>query len=295
VVVAAAPEIGAGQGTVLAQMAADAIGVRFEDVQVPATDTALSPYNGPVASSRTTYHVGNAIVAAGADIRDQLLQLAARTLDRDPDLLHLADGVVHDASGSPLISVRELLSRYSGEGYSISAAARYSTAGSPLLKADPGQEWISSIFWMLCTQAAEIEVDIETGVIRVVRVAASVDVGKAINPLTCEQQIEGGVIMGVSNGILEHFVIAAGRIQNGGFADYKIATIHDTPEIIASLIESSHDEAPFGAKGIGEPAAAATPPAIANALYDAIGVRIRDLPLTPEKVLAALEERERGN
>jgi CO/xanthine dehydrogenase Mo-binding subunit len=207
--------------------------------------------------------------------------------------LRLEAGVVRDETGSALISIRDLLGRYAGEGYSISAAARFSTAESPLLKADPGEEWISSIFWMLCSQAAEIEVDIETGVIRVVRVAAAADVGKAINPLTCEQQIEGGVIMGVSNGILEGFSVVDGKIRNGSFADYKIATIADTPEIIPSLIESVHGEAPFGAKGIGEPAAAATPPAIANALYDAIGVRIRDLPLTPEKVIRALEEQER--
>jgi CO/xanthine dehydrogenase Mo-binding subunit len=149
---------------------------------------------------------------------------------------------------------------------------------------------MSSIFWMLCSQAAEIEVDIETGVIRVVKVAAAADVGKAINPMTVEQQIEGGVVMGLSNGLLEDFSIQEGRIENGSLADYKVATIQDLPEIVPIIVESVHEEAPYGAKGVGEPAAAATPPAIANALYDAIGVRIRDLPVTPEKVLAALAD-----
>lgn len=290
-VICAAPEIGAGQDTVLAQMAADAIGVALEDVSVPATDTALSPYNGPVASSRTTYHMGNAILSAGGEIRDQILELAGDQLDVDPLSLDIAAGVIRDTAGTPVITLKELLARYAGEGYSVTASARFSTAGSPLLKADPGLEWISSIFWMFCAQAAEIEVDIETGVVKVLKVAAAADVGKAINPMTCEQQVEGGVIMGLSNALFEGFVMRDGRIINDGFADYKVATIHDLPEITPILVESVHSEAPFGAKGIGEPAAAATPPAIANALYDALGIRVSDLPLTPEKVLDALAGR----
>jgi carbon-monoxide dehydrogenase large subunit len=291
-VIAAAPEIGAGQDTILAQMAADAIGVPLADVSVPATDTALTPYNGPVASSRTTYHVGNAIVTAGAEIRDKILLLAGEFLGADPDSLDIRDGVISDHDGAVHITLKDLLAGYSGEGYSLTVGSRFSTANSPLLKADPGVEWISSIFWMFCTQAAEIEVDIETGVIRVLRVAAATDVGKAINPMTCEQQIEGGVIMGLSNGLFEGFSIRDGRIENGSFADYKVATIQDLPEITPIIVESVHDEAPFGAKGIGEPAAAATPPAIANALYDAVGIRIADLPITPEKVLQALAEKD---
>lgn len=289
-VICAAPEIGSGQDTVLAQMAADAIGVPLDDVSVPATDTALTPYNGPVASSRTTYHMGNAIVAAGAKIRGEILGLASDILGVDADDLQLSDGAVVDSAGDHKITLKEILTRYAGEGYSMTAGSRFSTAGSPLLKADPGEEWMSSIFWMLCTQAAEVEVDVETGVIRVVKVAAAADVGRAINPMTVEQQIEGGVVMGVSNAILEGFTYRDGRIENGSLADYKVATIQDIPEIVPIIVESVHDEAPYGAKGVGEPAAAATPPAIANALYDAIGIRIRDLPLTPEKVLLALAE-----
>jgi carbon-monoxide dehydrogenase large subunit len=286
-VVCAAPEIGSGQDTVLAQMAADAIGVRVDDVDVPGTDTALTPYNGPVASSRTTYHMGNAILSAGAEINAELRSLAAEALGGDPDTLEVRDGAVYDAAGECRTTIAELLEAR-GDGYSLSAASRFSTSGSPLLKANPGEEWISSIFWMLCTQACEVEVDVETGVIRVLKVAAAADVGRAINPMTVEQQIEGGVVMGVSNALFEEFSFRDGRIENGTLADYKVATIHDTPDIVPIIVESVHVEAPFGAKGVGEPAAAATPPAIANAIHDAIGVRIRDLPLTPEKVLRAL-------
>ena len=291
-VVCAAPEVGSGQDTVLAQMAADAVGVPLEEVSVPATDTALTPYNGPVASSRTTYHMGNAIVAAGTEIKEKVLDLAAGFFGVNADYLDLNDGQICDENGELLITLKDLLSKHHSEGFSLTADGRYSSTGSPLLKADPGEEWISSIFWMLCTQAAEIEVDMETGVIRVIKVAAAADVGKAINPMTCEQQIEGGVIMGLSNGLFEDFKIADGRIENASLVDYKVATIEDMPEIAPILVESVHNEAPFGAKGIGEPAAAATPPAIANALFDAVGIRIRDLPITPEKVLAALAEKE---
>jgi CO/xanthine dehydrogenase Mo-binding subunit len=202
-----------------------------------------------------------------------------------------------DLSGGEIVSegesagtVADLLGRFGMEGYSITAEARFTTRGSPLLKADEPYEWMSSIFWMFATHAVEIEVDIETGILRVVKVAAAQDVGRAIHPLACEQQIEGGAIMGISNALFEEFKGVGGRIENGSFTDYKIAAMPDVPEIVPIIVESEHSEAPFGAKGVGEPAAAATPPAIANALFDAIGVRITDLPLTAERVLAAIAE-----
>ena len=289
VVLCAAPEIGAGQATVLCQMAADAVGVPLDAVSLPAADTATSPFNGPVASSRTTFHVGSAIRTAGAEIRRKALALAGDVLEIDPADLDLRDGVIVARGVGPRVTLGELLGRYGFEGYSLVAEARYSSAGSALLAADPGLEPVSTIFWMISTQAAEIEVDVETGVIRVVKVAAAADIGRAINPTGCEQQIEGGVVMGISNTLFEDLILDGGRIANGTLADYKLATIQDVPEIVPILVESDHPEAPFGAKGIGEPAAAATAPAIANALFDAIGVRIKDLPITPAKVLEAIE------
>ncbi len=287
VVSCSAPEIGSGQATVLAQMAADTIGVSLDRVTIVPTDTASSPYNGPVASSRTTFHVGNAIRLAGGEVRAEILRVAAGKLGADPDLLDLRDGTVYEGSQAR-ISLAELLGGPAFSGRSVIGSARYSSAGSPLLKAEPGLEWMSSIFWMVGAHAAEVEVDLETGVVRVVAVAAAHDVGRAINPVTCEQQIEGGVVMGLSNALFEQLHSDEGRIGNGSFTDYKIATIQDTPRIVPIIVESEHPEAPFGAKGIGEPAAAATPPAIANALCDALGIRIRDLPLAAERVLEAL-------
>ena len=145
---------------------------------------------------------------------------------------------------------------------------------------------------MYATHAAEVEVDTDTGVVRVLKIAAAHDVGQAINPLTCEQQIEGGVVMGLSNALFEELKMEKGRILNHTLADYKLATMLDMPKIVPIIVETHHREGPFGAKGIGEPVAAATPPAIANAIHDAVGIWIKDLPITPEKVLAALKEKE---
>ncbi len=288
-VLVAAPEIGSGQATVLAQMAADAVGVPIDSIVIPPTDTAFSPFNGPVASSRTTYHVGNAIRSAGAEVREKILATAADVLGLEPHALELIDGKIV-ADGEPVTTVSDLLGGFGFEGHSVTAEARFTTRGSPLLKASPPYDWMSSIFWMFATHAVEIEVDIETGVVRVIRVAAAQDVGRAINPMMCEQQIEGGVVMGISNALFEEFKGSGGRIENSSFADYKLAAMPDVPDIAPIIVESEHSEAPFGAKGIGEPAAAATPPAIANALYDAVGVRITDLPLTAERVREAIAE-----
>ena len=150
---------------------------------------------------------------------------------------------------------------------------------------------MSSIFWMWATQTAEVEVDTETGVVKVLRIVAAHDVGRAINPTGCEQQIEGAVIMGLSNTLFEEFRMEKGRIMNDTLADYKVATTLDFPEIVPIIIESHHSEGPFGAKGVGEPALAPTAPAIANALFDAVGIRFKSLPITREKVLAALKKR----
>jgi CO/xanthine dehydrogenase Mo-binding subunit len=127
--------------------------------------------------------------------------------------------------------------------------------------------------------------------VKVLKVVAAHDVGRAINPITCEQQIEGSVIMGLSNTLFEELKMEGGRILNNSLADYKLATFSDMPQIIPIIVESTHQEGPFGAKGVGEPAAAATAPAIAGAIFDAVGIRIKDLPITAEKVWAALRGR----
>ncbi|GAG50166.1 unnamed protein product, partial [marine sediment metagenome] len=142
------------------------------------------------------------------------------------------------------------------------------------------------------TQAVEVEVDTQTGEVTVLKIAAAHDVGRAINPMAVEGQIHGGVSMGLGYGLYEELVVEEGRVLNPNFADYALPTALDMPEIETIIIETDDPAGPFGAKGMAEPACIPTAPAIANAVYDAVGVRIKDLPITPEKVLKALKEKK---
>ena len=295
-VICTAPETGGGQKTVLSQIAADAIGLPLDSVVVTSPDTSITPYNDAVGSSRTTFHMGNAIVSAGQQVRRKILDLAGKALNTDPGRLSLAEGKIYEEGVGERTTVKILLSQTFGAAVDLLGEGFYTPAESPLLAADPNLGgWdarMSSIFWMFATHAAEVEVDTETGVVTIVKVAAAHDVGQAINPVTCEQQIEGSVIMGVSNTLFEELKMERGRILNDSLADYKLATFSDMPRIVPILVEARHREGPFGAKGVGEPAAGATGPAIANAIFDAVGVRIKDLPMTAEKVWTALRKKE---
>jgi len=315
-------EIGAGQHTTLSQITADAIGVPLSSVSFPNPDTSLTPYDHGVSSSRTTYHMGNAIRLASQEVRAKVLTFAGEILKTDPGRLTLSDGKIIEEGVGERETLTSLLSKkFSGKPGTVLGEAHFTPVGSPLLAASPGLEKMSSIFWMFATHAAEVEVDLETGVVRVIKVSAAHDVGRAINPVGCEQQVEGSVIMGVSNTLFEEFKMDGGRILNdslsdyklamgvsntlfeefkmdGGrilndsLSDYKLATMEDMPEIVTILVEAEPDKAALDvAKGIGEPAAAATAPAIANAIYDAVGIRIKDLPITPDKILSALKEK----
>jgi CO/xanthine dehydrogenase Mo-binding subunit len=294
VILSGAPEVGGGQKTVLAQIAADTIGVPLSSITVPNPDTHYTPYDMAVASSRTTYHMGNAVREASQEVRRKILEFAGKALEADPGQLNLSEGKILDEGGRELMTLQEVLHKVSGgRGISILGEGHYSPAGSPLLAASPGLKAISSIFWMFATHAAEVEVDVETGVVKVLKIAAAHDVGRAVHPALCEQQIEGAVVMGLSNTLFEEFKMEKGRILNDTLADYKLARTMDLPEIVPFLVEAYHEEGPFGAKGVGEPAAAPTAPAIANAVFDAVGIRIKDLPITPEKVLAGLKAKRK--
>ncbi len=294
-VICSTVEIGAGEKTIVAQIAADAIGVPLDAISVPHSDTFISPYDFGVTSSRTTFHMGNAVKLAGQKARQKIIELAGQVLKRPPDDLDIVDGNIIIRGESESVTFKELMTRkYGGRGGSIIAEGNYTPEKSSLLAAEPGLEKMSSIFWKFATHAIEVEVDTETGIVKVLKVAAAHDVGRAINPMGCEQQIQGAVVMGLSTALFEEFKRDNGRVLNDTLADYKLATIQDLPRIIPLLIESFHQEGPHGAKGIGEPAAAPTAPAIANAIYDAIGVRITELPITPDKILAALEKRHQS-
>ena len=287
-------EIGAGQKTVFAQIAADTLGVPLESISIPHPDSAVSPYDFGVTSSRTTFHMGNAVRLAAEKAREKILAVAGRVLQADPAKLSLIQGRIVEQGAGERMGLKELLFKeFGGKGGGILTESRFSSADSATIEADADAQWMSSVFWMWATHAVEVEVDVATGAVRVIKLAAAHDVGRAINPLNCQQQIEGSAVMGISNALFEEFRFQKGRIANDTLADYKIAGMLDLPAIVPILIESNHPEGPFGAKGVGEPAAAPTAPAIGNAIFNAVGVRFLDLPITRERMLAALKEKEK--
>ena len=294
-----AVEMGQGSETVLAQIVAEELGVKMEHIRVATPDTDVTPYERSTTSSRTTFHAGNALVAAARDAKEQILEIAGQLLEASAKDLELRDEKVW-VRGSPDRSVPLAglwkAGMYSRGQYPILGRGAYSTSGiyDPL---DPqtGRSKRSTAFWMYAAQAAEVEVDLETGKVTVLKLTAAHDMGKAINPQTCEQQIEGALVMGLGQALFEELVMDQGRPLNPSFIDYKLPCTLDIPALEAILVEAPHRDGPFGAKGLGEPGLAPTAAAIGNAILDAIGVRMCDLPITPEKVLRALRERVKGS
>jgi carbon-monoxide dehydrogenase large subunit len=289
-----AVEMGQGSATVLAQIVAEELGVKPEHIRVVAPDTDVTPYERSSTSSRTTFHAGNALLAAAGDAKRQILEIAADLLEAAPEDLELHDErvwVKGVADRSVPLAKLWQAGMYSRGQYPILGRGAYSTSGiyDPL---DPqtGRSKRSTAFWMYAAQAAEVDVDLPTGKVTVRKLTAAHDMGKAINPMTCEQQIEGALVMGLGQALFEQLHLDQGRPLNPSFIEYKIPCTLDIPELEAILVEARHDEGPFGAKGLGEPGLAPTAAAIGNAILDAIGVRMRDLPITAEKVIAALRQ-----
>lgn len=290
-----ATDTGQGAFTILTQIVAEELGVAAENVLILAGDTETSPYDGGSAASRQTFMTGNAVRLAAADARRQLLEIAAEMLEANPADLEAKDGAIYVA-GVPerKLSFRQVsAAAHSGSRKQGPILGRGSFVPEGITPLDPetGQGRRPTPFWMYASQAAEVELDTETGQARVLKITAAHDLGKAINPQTCEGQIEGALVMGTGYALFEEILQREGRVLNPSFMDYRVPTALDAPRMVPILVEERHKEGPLGAKGLGEPGLAPTAAAIANAVFNAVGVRIKDLPLTPEKVLQALRER----
>ncbi|MDF1591127.1 MAG: xanthine dehydrogenase family protein molybdopterin-binding subunit [Desulfobacterales bacterium] len=282
-------EIGQGAKTILAQMVAEEIGVPVAAITVSTPDTDITPYDASTTSSRSTFHMGNAVKNAARDVRDQIFQIAAQVLGEQPTALGIETGCVFVLKNKTnRMSYADVLKNQCRAGIDIIGRGSYHPDDEGVC-AGP---WSSpSIFWMYGAHYVEVEVDIETGQVRVTKIVGAHDVGKAINPNACEGQIEGGIIQGLGPTLMEEMLIGAkGEVRNPNFLDYKLPTAMDIPEIIPIIVEVPCSEGPWGAKGLGEMTTVPIAPAIANAIYDAVGVRIKDLPITPEKLLKAMKE-----
>jgi CO/xanthine dehydrogenase Mo-binding subunit len=274
-------EIGQGARTVLAQIVAEELALPLAWVRLALPEFGMSPYDQATSSSRSTTLMGLALQTAAQDLRRQLLAIAAEQLQIHIDHLALRDGAVETPDGR--YPYAEIIERHFGlpGGELIGRGLYRGARGAPLGGVAP--------FWEVSLAAAQVEVDEDTGQVQLQKYVSIADVGKAIHPLQCEAQEEGGVMMGVGHTLYEHMVYQDGQLLNPGLIDYRIPTMHDLPEELRSiLVENADGPGPYGAKGIGESGLMPTAPAIANALACAIGVRLKELPLTPERVRAAI-------
>jgi CO/xanthine dehydrogenase Mo-binding subunit len=280
-------EMGQGMHTTLALFAAERLGIPLDRIHVTTPDTDVTPYDQGTSSSRTTHSMGTAVSGAVDEIKRQLIRLAAEEMEISPDDLEIADGTVR-VKGSPDRSVEYgALVRRSRSG-NLLGTSTFRTEGG--LDPETGQG-IGSVHWHQAAGAAEVEVDLETGKVDVLRYHAGVYAGRIMNPVQAELQTEGNVAFGIGQALFEEMVFDAGQLQNGNLGDYMIASAEDMPaELDVGVLEhlAAHD-----VHGIGETSLPPVMPAIGNAVYHATGVRITDLPITPEKILAGLRARAR--
>jgi CO/xanthine dehydrogenase Mo-binding subunit len=284
-------ELGQGSRTALAQIAAQALEIPLERVTVAKRgDSTLDPDSMLTVSSRGTLVGGNAIIAAAKQARQILLEMSAHMLGLPPDRMVRIGNEFRQIDGNGRVSLDDLLL------YCFRTGRRQLGRGwwcAPKVQIDP-ETYQGNPFhaYAYGTQIAEVEVDTATGVIEVKRVIAAHDVGKAINPSLVTAQIEGGIVMALGFALSEEVVVEQGQVRNPSFSTYLIPTSQDVPEIVSIIVEDPYPNGPFGAKGVGEPGTVATAAAIANAVYDAIGVRLTELPMTPERVWKTLRKAE---
>ncbi len=274
-----AVEIGQGTYTIMVQIAADALGVPLDRIEQSTADTDLTRDAGKSSASRQTFVSGNAARLAAQDLRQQLLNLLAAP---DDALLDIQAGQLLARTANEQRSIRLSALSVRSDGHVALGEGYFNPPTVPL---DADGQGVPYATYGFAAQFAEVEVDIKLGTVRVLEVHAAHDVGRAINPTQVEGQIHGGIAQGLGLALMEEYV--SGRTDN--LHDYLIPTVGDMPQMITHLIEDAEPLGPYGAKGVGEPALVATAPAILNAIYDAVGVRIQQVPATPDRLLAALQ------
>jgi CO/xanthine dehydrogenase Mo-binding subunit len=285
-------EVGQGLLTAYASIAAEELGVSIGEVTVEAPDTDIAPFGLGTWGDRGTFIGGGAVKLAATDARKQLLNIAAEMLEADASDLECREGKIF-VKGSPEKNLPFL---------EVAGAAVYTKGGAPILGkgtfipnseiADQTRYGNISGTYAFGAQAAEVEVDEETGEVRLVKIVAAHDVGRALNRATTEAQIEGATAQGIGYALFEGVEFENGVMLNPGFLNYRVPTALDIPPITSLLVETIDPAGPFGAKGVAEPAMTPTAPAIANAIYDAVGIRVKSLPITPHKVLEELKKKK---
>lgn len=271
------PDMGQGIATTLSQVAASALGITMDQVSIVFGDTASTPYDIGSHASRTLYSAGTAVVAAGRDAKQKILEFAAEHLKEEIGNLTLENGII-TAGGEPRMTLKEAAHFIHRANRQIIGIGQTVPFNAP--------PWHAHF--------AEVEVDLETGQVEVLRIAAAHDVGRAINPDIVEGQIHGSVLQGIGYALSERIEYdKKGKQAQDSFHKYYLPTMLETPDIDVILVETNEPSGPFGAKGVGECGLVPTAAAIANAVYNATGIRFHEIPMTEEKVLKALKDKEK--
>ncbi len=278
-------ELGQGLPTVLQLIAAEELCVPPEAVRVLLSDTDLTPDGGPTTASRQTYVTGNSVRQSAAALRALITGELSRRSAVPAESIRFSEGTV--LAGGRTFTLSEVAEHMIAGGQMPRASATYSAPSTRPL----GEEGDMHFAFSFAAQAAEVEVNTLTGEVRVTRIVSANDVGAVINPLGLRAQIEGGAIMGMGHALTERFVVEGGNVITDRLARYRIPSISDIPEIISIVVEHPVSTGPFGAKGVGEIVSIPTSPAITNALYNAVGVRVDRLPIDQEMVLMEFRRR----
>jgi len=293
-----AQDIGQGSDTAMVQIAAEVLSIEPDKIAVKTGDTDHTPYEWQTVASRITYSAGRAVIEAAEDAKAQLLELAQLKLGIFKRDLELRDGyIVSKFYPDKKVAVGELalgLTMEDGSGIHGPIIGRGAFIPPNIRNADKrtGLGDHPVVFWTYGCQGVEIEVDKQTGKITVLKVSSVFDVGQVINPQLLEGQLEGAILQGLGTALFEELMLKDGKVLNPSFVDYKIPVADDMPEMIIEFVENPEETGPFGARGVAEPAMVPTAPAIANALANALGVRLYTMPLTAERVLTAYKAKK---
>ncbi len=278
-----AVDIGQGSNTVISQIASEALGLRLANFRLRGADTGITPDAGKTSASRQTFVSGKASEKAGRTLREKILRFANVS---EKAALSLEAGVLMIREGDAVRRIDLVAMAADSDGFVFAAQETYDPPTTPLDAKGQGKPYA---VYGYGAQIAELEVDMKLGTVKLIKITAAHDVGKAINPLLAEGQIEGGIAQGIGMALMEEYV--PGRTEN--LHDYLIPTIGDVPPIETILIEVADPEGPFGAKGLGEHVLIPTAPAILNAIRHATGVVVTKVPATPSRVLAAIRAAEK--
>jgi carbon-monoxide dehydrogenase large subunit len=278
-------DVGGGSPTGLAMIVSEELGIDMEDIAIVTSDTDTTPYDYGTIGSRVTFTIGNAVKKAAIDVKSKLLNMAGELLEANVDDLEINNKRVY-VKGMPerglYIAELAAMSIYIKGGPIIGTGSFYPDVKPVMIEGFP---FFSNPSLVYAAHVAEVEVDRETGKVKVINFIAAHDVGFAINPVNVKKQIEGMINKGIGYALSEEMIIEQGRIKNPSFWGYKLIKAPDMPEVKPIIVEAYEDKGPYGAKGVGEPGLVAVAPAIANAIYDATGLSIKNLPITPKKIL----------